>query len=196
MATKTELINKALTLVGGNPITNITDDTNNARIVNRVYDLSLRSILSECKWNFATRRDLLATAVVSLDWYYTNETYKYAKPSDIIRIFGTNDDSAIWREEGDYIFSDTKGLGIVYTAYIDDPSKYPASFTNAFIDLLCADIAFMIINSKTIGEAFQQKYETISLPKARSENAQQGTHQYLLDDAWEFAKDHNENTSA
>lgn len=185
---KTALCNKALTLVGANPIVNITEDTNNARIINRVYEISLRSILSETKWNFATRRKLLTLSADSLEWYHTGEAYVYSRPNEVIRIFGTNDDDATWREEGDYIISDTQGLGISYVMYLDDPNKYPSSFIDAFIDKLCSDIAYMIVNSATLGDTFIKKYETISLAKATSENAQVGVQQFVKDDAWERAK--------
>lgn len=188
---KTEIVNNALTLVGANPITNLDDDTNNARVVNRVYELSLRSILSECKWNFATTRKLLSELTDTLDWYDSGETIIYQKPIDMIRIFGTNDDDAKWREEGDYIISDTAGLGLRYVYYLDDPSKYPASFIDAFVDKLCSDIAYMIVNSDTLGEKFKGLYESVSLPKAMSENSQAGVQQTLRDDEWELSKYRN-----
>jgi hypothetical protein len=185
---KTELINKALTLVGANPIVNIDDDTQNARIVSRVYEISLRSILSETKWNFATARKLLTLSAETLDWHYQSEIYVYTRPINVIRIFGTNIEDAVWREEGDYILSDTAGLGIRYVIYMENPNKFTASFIDAFIDKLCSDIAYMIVNSASLGEMFLKKYENVSLPKARSENAQSGTQEYLRDDAWEAAK--------
>jgi hypothetical protein len=184
--TKTAILNKALTLIGANPVTNIDDDTQNARILNRVYEISLRSILSECKWNFATKRRILAQSAQTLEWYFTGdgEAYVYARPSDVIRIFGTNDDDAIWREEGDLIISDTKGLGVIYVYYLDNPDKYPSSFTEAFIDKLCSDIAYMVVNSASLAETFLKKYEGVSLPKATTENAQIGKQNYIKDDAW------------
>jgi len=188
MATKTEILNKAMTLVGATPIVSIDDNTNNARIASRVYDLSLRSILSETAWNFAIKRALLATSADTLAWYNTGCTVVYARPSDCIRIFGTNDDNATWYEEGDYIVSDTTGLGVRYVKYLDTTSKFPSSFIEALIDLLCSNIAFMIINSAKIAQSYLEKYEKVSLPKARSENAQVGTQQYLKDDAWTLAK--------
>lgn len=194
---KTELVNKALTLVGANPITNLdTDDTQNAKVVNRVYEISLRAILSECKWNFATTRKLLSSVSTTLDWYDTGETYIYQKPVDCIRIFGTNDPDATWREEGDYIISDTQGLGIRYVYYLDIPSKYPASFVEAFIDKLASDICYMILNSSTKAEEMYKKYQSVSLPNARAENAQVGTQQVMKDDAWERAKYSNGNIGA
>ena len=188
MATKTSLINKSLTLIGAAPITSITDDTHNARVVNRVWDTSLRSLLSECAWNFATTRQLLATSADTIAWYHTGVTVVYVRPSDVIRIFDTNDENAIWYEEGDYILSDTTGLGVRYVKFTEEVSKFPSSFVEALVDRLCADAAFMILNSAKIAEAYVKRYENISLPKATSENAQTGKQQVVKDDAWLDAK--------
>lgn len=193
---KTDIINKALTLVGANPVTSIDDDTNNARILSRVYEISLRSILAECKWNFATKRYNLTETTVTMDWYDTGETYVYQKPTDVIRIFGAHQKNVAWREEGDYIISDTASLGIRYVYYLDSPSKYPSYFIDAFIDKLCSDIAYMIVNSSTLGEKFKTLYESISLPKAMSANSQTGIQQSLQDDSWELAKYNNTNFDA
>jgi hypothetical protein len=197
MATsKTELINKALTQVGAAPITNIDDDSNNARIINRVYETSLRSILSECKWNFATVRAILSVSADTMAWNDVGENIVYVRPSDIVRIFGTNDDSARWREEGDYIISDTTGLGIRYVKFLDTPSKYPSSFIDAFVDRLSADVAYIIVNSTTLGSSYKEMYETVSLPRAMAENSQTGVQQYLRDDAWELAKYNDSSVNA
>lgn len=185
---KTSLVNKALTLCGAAPITNITDDTNNARIANRVYDISRKSILSECKWNFATTRVTLALSADSLAWTHLREDFVYVRPATIITIFGTSDRDAAWREEGDHIISDTQNLGLKFVYDHDDPAKYPALFADAFIIKLCADISYMIINSKTKAEGFLAAYEKIFLPKAMSVNSQTGTQQPPHDDEWERAK--------
>ncbi len=193
--TKTSLVNKALTLTGANPITNIDDSAQNARVVNRVYEISLKSILSECKWNFATKRRLLSLSANTMAWTYTNEVYVYTKPAEVIRIFGTNDDDAEWREEGDYIISDTAGLGIIYTYYLDTPAKYPPAFLEALIDKLCSDIAYMILNSNTVASGFLEKYHKVSLPKATAIDAQIGKQQYVKDDAWVRSMDQDGSTT-
>ena len=185
---RTELVNKALTLVGAAPVVNIDDNTQNARIVSRVYEQALKSLLSEAPWNFATKRVLLSQLSVELAWYDTGEVYVYQRPNLCIRIFGTNSPSATWREEGDYIISDTSGLGVRYVEFNNTPSKYPAFFIEAFIDKLCADVAYMILNSATVAKAFVEKYEQVSLAKALAENSQIGTPQYQKDDAWDNAK--------
>lgn len=186
--TKTSLINKALTLCGAAPITNITDDTNNARVANRVYEISRRSVLSECRWTFATTRATLSVSASTMPWYHSGETYVYVRPATCIRIFETSEQTAMWREEGDYIISDTQSLGIKYVYDLDDPAKYSALFTDAFIDKLCSDVSFMILNSAPKAEAFLTKYVKVSLPKAMSANAQTGTQQDPMDDFWVMAK--------
>lgn len=188
---KTSIINKALTFVGAAPVVSIDEDSNNARILSRVYEIALRSILSECKWNFATKRALLSVSADTLPWYDTGEGVVYARPADIIRIYGTTSSKAIWREEGDYIISDSADLGLRYVQYLDDPTKYPGYFVDAFVDKLASDIAYMVVNSASLGEAFFKKYESVSLPKATAANSQTGVQQFLMDDAWEQAKYQN-----
>lgn len=186
--TKTSLINKALTLCGAAPITSITDDTNNARVANRVYEISRQSVLSECRWTFATTRATLSISANTMPWYHSGEAYVYVRPSTCLRIFETSDPNATWREEGDYIISDTTSLGIKYVYDLDDPAKYSALFTDAFIDKLCSDVCFMILNSAPKAEAFLTKYVKVSLPKAMSSNAQTGTQQEPMDDFWVLSK--------
>jgi len=186
--TKTTIVNKALTKVGASPVVSIEDDTEQARVVSRVYELALRSILSECKWNFATRRKLLSASAQEFEWYENSEKYVYSKPADCVRIISANDKYAVWREEGDYILSDTASLGIRYVTYLDDPAKYSHAFIDAFVDKLCADISYSIVNSASLGDTFFEKYEKMSLPKAMSINGQIGKQIDIVDDEWENAK--------
>ena len=193
---KTELVNKALTQVGANPIVNLDDSSQNARVVNRVYEIALRSVLSECKWNFATKRLSLTVSADTLDWYDTGEVYVYKKPADMIRIFGVSSTGVTWREEQDYIISDTANLGIRYVYFLDNPTKYTAKFVDALIDKLCSDIAYMIVNSASLGELYLKKYTEITLPAAISANSQTGTQQVAEDQAWELAKYTNQSFNA
>jgi hypothetical protein len=185
---KTDIINKSLTLVGASPVIDITDDSNNARVLSRVYEIALRSILAECKWNFATKRSNLSSITNTLDFNDVGEEHVYQKPTDMIRIYSTNPVRALWREEGDDIISDSSELGVRYVYYLDTPSKYPIYFIEAFVDKLAAEIAYSIVNSATLAATFIEKYEKISLPKAVSANSQTGIQQNLQDDAWELAK--------
>lgn len=188
---QTALINKALVLVGATTITSINDGTPNANALSNVYELSLQSILSECKWNFCTSRATLsvaATTSTSPAFFYPGEAIVYQLPNNIIRIHDVSPQTANWREESGQIISDTAGLGILYTYYDDNPNDYPSYFLDAFIDKLASDIAYVIINSAQIAEAFVKKYQGITLPKAISANSQTGLQQTIQDDAWVNSK--------
>lgn len=186
---KTTVLNKALTLCGASTIGDITDATNNARACNNVYEISLRSILCECNWNFSvTRATLTVTATTVMPWNYSGESYVYTKPSLCLKVIEIYNSAAEWREEGELLITDVVEAQIKYTYYHDDPSKYPGYFLDAFIDKLCSDISYIIINSASKAEAFLTKYVKVSLPKAMSANSQTGTQQQPKDDEWALAK--------
>lgn len=193
------IANKALILCGANTITSLTEDTQNARTINSIYDMSRQEILTECKWSFAVSRTTLSVTVASstMPWLHTNEAYVYSKPDvGILRIYESSDKYSKWRLEQDYIIADTADLGIKYIFDNTDASKYPPKFVRAFIDLLCSEIAYILLNDVTKAEKFLEKYEGISLIKAQAEDGQTGLQQVVLDDAWENAKYTNDSTDA
>lgn len=193
---QTQILNKALVLVGAQTIVSINDNSPNAIALTNVYQISLQSILAECKWNFCTKRFMPSVIASSSTTYpaflYPGEIVVYELPSDVIRIWGTNPAVAQIREESGQLISDTVNLGIIYTFYDDNPGDYPSYFLDAFIDKLCSDIAYLIVNSSNIAEAFIKKYEDVSLPKARSANSQTGVQQIPRDGAWTNAKYYND----
>jgi len=190
MATKVEIINRALTKLGARPITSTDDSSEEARIANRVYTISLESILSECLWTFATKRVNLAQVSDEIAWSPPGTTlsYAYQVPNDTIRIFGVSDDGATWYREGDIIFSDTASLGIIYVWKNESPGTYIPKFSEAFSDKLAHEMSFSILNSGPKSQALLEYYESVSLPKAKSENSQTGTPPEMNDEYWVNSK--------
>jgi len=188
MADKVTIINRGLSLLGAEPIVALTDNTPEARIANRFYDTSRKSILSECLWNFATKRVLLNQIVDPPAWTLQEMNYVYQLPSDIIRIFETNQPNATWRVEGVQILSNSDDLGIKYVYDLTDTTKFSASFVDAFADKLAADMCYAVLNSNTESKLLTEKYDGQSLPKARTENSQVGTPPDIEDNLWTNAR--------
>ena len=187
MATYTTvgICNHALVLCGASPITALTDDSANARALNAVFENARKSILTECRWTFAlTRTTLTTVASTTIQWLHDEEAYVYNRPTDILRIWEMSDIQAIWREEGSYIISDTSTLGTLATRDHAEVGLWRHKFVEAFMDRLCSDISFMILNDARKAQAFLEKYEKITLPRAMAEDSQTGTHQEVIDDAW------------
>jgi hypothetical protein len=194
---KINIVNKALALIGAKQVTTLSDTSSTADLVNSLYEISLKSVLAECKWNFATKRDALPTnSTATLEFYDVGETIIYDRPTDIIRIYSSDPTNAKWREEQDYIISDSSGFGIRYVYFIEDTTKFPIYFVEALCDKLAGDMAYSIVNSSTLAQKFIEKYEKISLPRAISQNSQTGVQQTMQDDAWELAKYSNVQSDA
>jgi hypothetical protein len=196
MASKSAIINRALSLAGAGSIVDIDDESVNANIANRVYDFSLRSVLSECEWNFAKKRANLTLTTDTLDFYYDGRKKVYNQPADVIRVYGTNPRDASIAPVGKYFVSDSAGLGIEYVAYSDSPSIYPTFFIDALTDKFVSEISYQISNNRTLGVEYYEKYIKISLPRAEAQNAQTGDQQFIQDDAWELARFQDININA
>lgn len=191
MATYTTLsiLNHSLLLCGASPVTSLTEDSVNGRALNIVYENARKSFLTECKWNATVTRTTLATvATTTIAWFHSEEGYVYSRPSGALRIWEFSNDHSIVREEGEYLIADTAGLGVKYTYDHSEVGLWRPKMIEAFIDKLCSDISFTIINSSTKAEAFLAKYQKVSLPNAMSDNAQTGFQQRVIDDEWESAK--------
>lgn len=191
MATYTTvgIVNHALVLCGASPITALSDDSANARSANAIYENARKQFLTECQWTFNTTRSTLVTnSTASLfPWTFDEEGYFYNRPGttgSCLRIWEVSVRGAVWREEGDYIVSDTSGLGMRWAWDNSEVGTWRPSAVAAFMDKLCMDIAYMILNSVEKSKMFLEKYEKVSLPAAMAENSQTGEQQWVMDDYW------------
>ena len=195
MATYTTITicNHALVLCGASPITALTDDSANARSLNAIYEDARKGFLTECRWSFSTTRSTLVTNSTTdlFPWTYDEESSVYNRPGtsgSCLRIWDMSTINAIWREEGEYLISDTAGLGARWTWDNSEVGLWRPKAITAFIDKLCSDICYMILNDVKKAEVFLEKYEKISLTQAMAENSQTGAQQNVIDDAWLGAK--------
>lgn len=176
---KVSIINKALTLLAANRIVDLSDETLEARTANAVYDQSLKTILSETCWSFATKRALLnrleEVPVVGGGFYFE-------KPSDCIEIFETT--AKEWRPEGGKIWAADAELGVLYTYLNDDDTFYSPQFTRAFTYLLAADMCYYITNSASRTQELLSLYEGEFLPRALHQDASRQGETTAIDDEW------------
>ena len=79
--TKTSICNKALALLGEAPINSLDDATSKAaRVCNQFYDLSIRSVLEQGKWTFATIEEPVRR--LDLPNYSKEQKYIYQIPQN------------------------------------------------------------------------------------------------------------------
>ena len=190
MATsKIDIINRALVKIGSRKIASIAEDSEPADIMNTIYNDALKSVLYETDWSFATKRALLSQVSGQTPaWTTYDLSYTYQKPSDCIRVWGWNNISAVVHDEGDYIRSDSTGLGIKYTYLQENPNRYTPPFVDALSDKLAYEASFAIVTSKTTTEKLYEIYTVISLPDAIAKDAQLSTPDVVQQDEWVNAK--------
>ena len=169
------ICNEALDSLGANTIASLTENSNNARICNRKYDITRDYVLTDHIWNFAQKRFVLATLSETPVWDEDLMTVMYQKPTDCLKINFVSIESAIVKIEGDKILSNESGLKIKYTQRITNPVKFFPKFIEAFAARLAAEMAYAITSSKTLGESLFKIYYGRKLPQAISADSQQGT---------------------
>lgn len=177
---KASIVNRALAILGANRITSLTDDTQESKSANNVYEGSLKSILSECLWNFATKRANLNMLTTKPAWGGQN---MFELPSDMVRIFETRSNDA-YTIEGNKLITSAGSFGIKYTYPCENDSIYPAYFVDAFAYRLAADMCYDLTNSASRTNELLDIYTGHYLPIAISKNAKEKTSGQVQDDLW------------
>lgn len=179
---KVSICNRALVLLGANKITSLSDDTQEAIVLNNVYTDSLKTILAECCWNFAAKRARLNKETKEPVW---GGGSMFALPSDMVRIFDVSlPEDFNYTIEGRSLITAADSVGIIYTWLNEDDSMYPSYFINAFAYLLAHDVCYELTNAVSKTDELLELYETQYLPIARSKNARDKSPVKVRDSAW------------
>ena len=178
------ICNWALSKLGAETITSLTQDSENARLCNTLYNIIRDNVLTGHIWNFAQKRAILAQLAEAPTYTDDLMTVKYTKPADCLKINFVNFPSAIVKIEEDGILSDTEGLKIKYTYRVTDPMKFFPKFVEALAARLAAEMAFPITRDKGIATTLFNLYYKEILPEAKSVDSQQGTPMSAKQDEW------------
>lgn len=135
MTSQVEIANRALDLLGAQSIVALTEDSENARAINRCYNVILRSLLRKYIWNCAKKRAVLSplTAVPAFGYLY-----QFQLPSDCLRPIFPNDVTDWSIEKGRVLLTnDGNILNLLYIAMLDDPNDMDA----CLVEVLAGEIA-------------------------------------------------------
>jgi hypothetical protein len=164
-----EIANRALTFLGADTITALTDDTKEGRAVLRLYEQTRDQLLRDHPWNFAIKRVSIAANTTSPIYEYTNA---FDWPADCLRIIEV-DTSEEWAVEGRQIVTDASApLQIVYIHQVTDANLFDAKFIETYSLRLAADIAYDITASQTVVANAESKFAAM-LQEGRLIDAQE-----------------------
>jgi len=189
MASQTSICNIALTRIGHETITDITEDNKAARMCSVHYADTLESMLRAHPWNFAVRRVELAQLTATPEYEFA---YQYTLPSDCLKVLRTEDDSAGYYTEyrieslstGERVLvTDAGTCKLEYIASVTDPNLMDALFRDAFSARLSAELAVVLTDNASLAEKLWQIGEE-KLRLAMTMDAQEGTPRDIIADQW------------
>lgn len=88
MASKTDVMNRALTKLGDTRVTSPTDDDEKAIVLNSMFDTLRDAELRAHNWNFAIKRDQIAALASTPSYGFA---YEYQLPGDCLRVLMLDD---------------------------------------------------------------------------------------------------------
>lgn len=167
------ICNRALDLLGADPITSLADGNRSARLCERHFEPARDAVLRAYPWNGAMRRASLAALAEAPAWGFSRQ---YQLPADCLRLWQVEDDGTIrWRIEGRRVLTDAGApLKIQYIAQISDPTEFDALLADALSARLAADLAYALTGSSSLQE-FAWRIWQSKLSEARMVDAQEGT---------------------
>lgn len=195
MATKLQLYNGALHLIGERKLSTLSDNVEGRRVLDDVYD-ELRLLALEAGfWKFALRTSKLSyTDSVAVDFGYE---HAFEKPTDMLRVHKLCEDEMLqvplidFSEEGSFWFAHSTELYISYVSthasYGLDISKWPPAFVNYFQHLLAERVVHRISPAVDVGKLGNNNLERklkSALSDALAKDAMQGPPMFAPTGTW------------
>lgn len=167
----------ALRLLGDDPITSLTEDSERARLCNALYDPTRDATLRAHVWNFAMRRASL-NKLVDKPLFEWGAQFQLPTDPYCLRVVKIDDPMARWKVEGRVLLCDNSSVKILYIARIEDVSQYDAMFVDALTHRLAAKLAYPVTGSVEKARQFQELYLMI-VAEARALDGMEGSPEAL-----------------
>jgi len=169
MASVVGICNIALSNIGDEKISSLTDNNDRARACNLRYEDTRDAVLRAHPWNAATTRVELAVSTDAPVWGFT---YKYALPSDCLRVLDVYDYTVPFSIEGRFLLTNNSTAKLKYIARITDPNVYDILLQQAIGIRLAAEIAEALTGRTELKQEMYNKYLLI-LSEARGVDSQE-----------------------
>lgn len=194
MASKIDIVNRALTKIGDDRIMDILDDQENAKTINSMYDVVLAAELRARIWNFTIKRASLPALATTPEFGYL---YEYQLPVDHLRLIQVGEEyvgmslsdyvgmtEAEFQVEGRKILTDfASPLKIRYVSLVSDPGLYDALFVEAFACRLALEACERLTQSNTKRQLAAEEYAN-AITMALRADAIENPPQTMPDESW------------
>jgi len=184
LASEVSVANLALTGLGADRIISLTEETENARKVNAIFDLMRDEVQRAHPWNFAIQRRQFNQTTNTPLFEFDSE---FQIPGDVLRIVSTELNDEEYVVEGDKVLVNDTSFKCRCIVRITNPVLWDENFVTCFAARLEAELAYAISDSLTLAREKFQIYLN-KLREAKGVDAQEGTPRELTADQWVTAR--------
>lgn len=171
-ANEVAICNSALSKLGADSITSLSDTSKEAKLCNQQYSKIRDLLLYSHPWNFAVKRSVLTTNDNESAWGGFDE---FDIPADCLRIIDIEVDDTEWQVESGklYVKGQTE-IGIKYISKVTDTTKFSVAFDELLATALAYELSYNLVQAVTVKQVLQQEYNLL-LSDLRSFDSQEGT---------------------
>lgn len=167
--TEVEVCTAALLVLGAQPITSLSENTDRARTCAGLYPIVLDSLLREHTWACATKRITLAPDAEAPEYDYT---YQFTLPSDFLRLLSVGEYGyeVDHRIEGRKLLCDENPCKLRYIYRNEIEATWDTMLVECMVMALAARMAYAVTQSAALAEVLEKNLAAL-LQKARSVDA-------------------------
>lgn len=176
MASLVEICNFALSRLGADRITSLSDNTQSAKLCNVFIDDVVREVMTEGDWTTLIRRQALVQTSNTPTYGYDYEFQLPTNP-ECLRVLAINEiyvGDYDFRIEDDKLLINESSVSVRFIGRITDPETFGPMLTKAIKTRLTAELAYPITGSDGLTQMWFDKYER-ELMKALAIDGQQGS---------------------
>ena len=164
MTSVVEICNIGLTNLGDQKISSLSDNNERARLCNLRFNDVRDSVLRAHPWSCAVTRIKLARSSTNPVWEFS---YRYALPSDCLRLIDLYDWDKEHHVENGFIVTDAEQAWIKYVKRIEDPNEFDVLLIQAIGLRLASEIAEALTGRPELRDNMFARYNQ-TLSEARS----------------------------
>lgn len=185
MASKVEIANRALQILGAKRIVSLGEDSRNARAINAAYEPVKLAELRKHPWGFAIKRVQLAASSTAPAFTKGNA---FPLPADYVRLLPPDPEANFndldWNIEGKSIITnDSAPLDVRYIYDVTDPNEMDSLFRESFAAKLAEQLCEEITQSNTKVATANMFYKE-AIADAKRTNAIEKTAEKPPEDEW------------
>lgn len=166
MASDIDIASNALVRIGASPISSFTEGGASGQAAANLYEPTIRALLTEHRWRFASAKRQLARLVAApLNEYQ----YAYQLPSDLLlmyRVYPSGD----YKIFEDKLYANSSSVEIDYL-FQPNESEFPPYFQLACEYKLASEFALIVTSNRSLAETYEFKAND-QMKKARFADSQ------------------------